>query len=372
MAAMNPMMSPTPGPQITDLADIPVVDVRDGGPVRHALEASVRARALRDGCLDWLAPPARLLLPALDALTRRWLQRSRTPYLADAQSIAAALGFSGIWFLNGSYEWGCTALARDEDDAPWLARTLDWPFPNIGRRIEITHMRGAAGEYFNVTWPGYVGTLTAMAPGRFAAAINQAPLWRRTRRPWMRPYDLVANALRTWRIRHGPPDHLLREVFETCRDFTAARRQLETVPVARPVIFTLVGCQRGERCVIERTEEAFASRAEDTSAANDWLRSIEPWEARINSKVLLTRTYEEARARSRARREALAAWAQPFARGGFAWVRPPVLNPMTRIAVEMCPAQGRLRALGFEPVPGSELPHPATQVRELSVAAVPA
>ena len=134
-----------------------------------------------------------MLLPALDALTRRWLQRSRTPYLADAESIAAALGFSGIWFLNGSYEWGCTALARDEDGAPWLARTLDWPFPNIGRRIEITRMRGAVGEFLNVTWPGYVGTLTAMAPGRFAAAINQAPLWRRTRKPWLRPYDLAAN-----------------------------------------------------------------------------------------------------------------------------------------------------------------------------------
>jgi hypothetical protein len=366
------MSPPATSPLTTDLAAIPMVDVREGGPVRHAIDASARARALRDGCLDWLAPPARMLLPALDALTRRWLQRSRTPYLADAESIAAALGFSGIWFLNGSYEWGCTALARDEDGAPWLARTLDWPFPNIGRRIEITRMRGAAGEFLNVTWPGYVGTLTAMAPGRFAAAINQAPLWRRTRKPWLRPYDLAANALRTWRIRHCPPDHLLREVLETCRDFAEARRRLETVPIARPVIFTLVGCERGERCVIERTEEGFASREEDTSAANDWLRSAEPWEARINSAVLLTRTYEEARARSRARREALAAWEQPFRCAGFAWVVPPVLNPMTRIAVEMCPAEGTLRTMGFEPAPGSELPQPATQIRELSVAGLAA
>ena len=28
----------------------------------------------------------------------------------------------------------------------------------------------------NVTWPGYVGALTASAPGRFASAIDQAPL----------------------------------------------------------------------------------------------------------------------------------------------------------------------------------------------------
>ena len=68
------------------------------------------------------------------------------------------------------------------------------------------------------------------------------------RKPWLRPYDLAANALRTWGIRHVPPDHLLREVFETCPDFSAARRRLETTPVARPVIFTLVGCKRGECC----------------------------------------------------------------------------------------------------------------------------
>jgi hypothetical protein len=294
------------------------------------------------------------------------LQRSRTPYLADAESIAAALGFSGIWFLNGSYEWGCTALARDEDGAPWLARTLDWPFPNIGRRIEITRMRGAAGEFLNVTWPGYVGTLTAMAPGRFAAAINQAPLWRRTRKPWLRPYDLAANALRTWRIRHCPPDHLLREVLETCRNFGDARRKLETVPIARPVIFTLVGCERGERCVIERTEDSFDSRAEDTAAANDWLRSTARWEARVAPNVLLTRSSEEAAARSRVRQQALAAWPQSFARAGFGWVTPPVLNPFTRIAVEMCAANGTLRAVGYELEEGNALARPVTQVLDLA------
>src|SRR5262249_5437674 len=157
------------------------------------------------------------------------------------------------WFLNGSYQWGCTALARGDGDAPWLVRTLDWPFPGMGRWVEIARMQGAAGIFDNVTWPGFVGALTASAPGRFAASINQAPLWRRTQHPWLRPVDLTMNALRTWRVRAIPPDHLLREVFETCTDFEAARRRLETTPIARPVLYTLVGCGRGEACVIERT-----------------------------------------------------------------------------------------------------------------------
>ena len=156
--------------------------------------------------------------------------------------------------------------------------------------------------------PAMSGILTASAPGRFAAAINQAPLWRRTRKPWLRPYDLAANALRTWGIRHVPPDHLLREVFETCADFGAARRRLETTPVARPVIFTLVGCKRGECCVIERTEEGFASRDEDTSAANDWLRGNAPWEARVNAKLLLTARTKRPPPTAAPASEALAAW----------------------------------------------------------------
>jgi len=179
-----------------ELACIPVVDVREGGAVRHAVDARARARALRDDCVTWLPRGARMLLPAMDALTRRWLQRSHSPYVMDLEAIAVALGFPGIWFLNGTYQWGCTAVARDEDGAPWLARTLDWPFPGLGRHIEFARMRGPAGEFVNVTWPGYAGALTALAPGRFAAAINQAPLWRRTRKPWLRPYDLAVISAR--------------------------------------------------------------------------------------------------------------------------------------------------------------------------------
>ena len=154
--------------------------MRDGGPLRHAIEAAAQARALRDDCLAWLPSAARRMMPVFDAITRRWLMRSHSPYVAEIAAIAAALEFSGVWFLNGSYQWGCTSLARD-DDAPWLVRTLDWPFPGLGRHVEIARMAGRAGEYYSVTWPGFVGVLTGMAPGRFAASINQAPLWRRTR-----------------------------------------------------------------------------------------------------------------------------------------------------------------------------------------------
>jgi hypothetical protein len=351
------------------LATIPVVEVASGGQVRHAIDDRARAQLLRDDCLAWLPRVARLALPALDAVTRHWLERSASPYVAEIAAIAAALDYSGIWFLNGCYQWGCTALAREEGGTPWLARTLDWPFPGLGRHVEIARTRGAAGAFDTVTWPGFVGALTACAPGRFAACSNQAPLRRRTHHPWLRPYDIALNVLATGRICFIPPDHLLRAVFETCSSFAEARQRLETTPVARPVIYTLVGCRRGERCVIERTEQGFETREEDTSAANDWLRSRPSWEARGSSRAMLTRSYEEAAERNIKRKRQLAAWTGEFARGTFEWVVPPVLNAFTRIAVEMCPAAGVLRAVGYEKSPDAEHAQPVTSVCEISAAA---
>jgi hypothetical protein len=350
---------------MSGLPAIPVRDVRDGGPPRHAIEARESARGLRDDCLSWLPGAVRRAMPALDAITRRWLMRSNSPYLAEIATISSALGLSGIWFLNGSYQWGCTAYARD-DAAPWLVRTLDWPFPGLGRRVEVARMAGDGGEFYSVAWPGFVGVLTGMAPGRFAASINQAPMWRRTRHPWLRPCDMMANAAATWKVRHMPPDQLLRHVFETAPDFATARRLLETAPIARPVIYTLAGSKAGECCVIERTTDGFNSRTEKTGAANDWLERRHGWEGRIGANVMFTCSHDEAATNSRSRQAALTSWEAPFA-GVFDWVTEPVLNHYTRIAVEMCAVQGILRVVGYESVPGFELPRPVTRMCEIGV-----
>ena len=228
-------------------------------------------------------------------------------------------------------------------------------------------MRGPAGEFVSVTWPGYVGALTALAPGRFAAAVNQAPLRRRTHGRLLRLYDLLANAWAT--LRHSraiPPDQLLRRVFEQASDYDSARRMLESTPIARPVIYTLAGCRSGERCVIERTEDDFNTRTDDHGAANDWLDSTPMWEGRIGASKVFTSTFQEAAEASRARREGLAHWRGSFARDSFGWIAPPVLNPYTRIAVEMNPARGIIRAVGYERHDGEEFPRAVTQPSEFS------
>jgi len=305
----------------THLPAIPVVDVRAGGPPQHAWQSAQKARALRDACLRFFPRAAHPLVPALDRLTRRSLERSRSPYVPEIAQIAAALDLSGVWLLNGSYQWGCTARAGIEDGAPWLIRTLDWPFVGLGRHTEIAHMRGEQGDFFSVTWPGYVGVLTAMAPRRFAAALNQAPMWRRTRHRYLRPFDHAASALGTWgSVGRMPPDQLLRQAFEQCADYRAARRMLEQTPVARPVIYTLIGCAAHERCVIERTETGFLTREDETSAANDWLPSRPGWEGRIGTRRFLTSSFAERRR------------FQPGAPRGFGELAGLVRQPALRLA----------------------------------------
>ena len=345
---------------------ISVIDVRHGGPLRHAREKAAEARALRDACLAIFPRAVRPALPLVDRAARRWLRRSGSPYVGEIEQIAGALGFSGVWLLNASYQWACTALAREEGGAPWMVRTLDWPFQGLGRHAEVARMSGEAGEFFNITWPGYVGALTAMAPFRFAAAINQAPMRRWTAHRWLRLCDFARNGIATWAC-HGyiPPDQLLRQVFEHCGSYADARRMLETMPVARPVIFTLVGCATGERCVIERTEAGFITREDNTSAANDWVPERPAWEGRIGTRRFLISSFAEAAGYSRARRESLRDWQGLLAAPGFDWVRPPVLNPYTRLAVAMCPAAGILRVVGYD-VTGAELPEPVTQPCEIN------
>jgi hypothetical protein len=323
------------------LPAVPFFDARDGGPVAHARERVEQTLAVRDACLGWF-PAGAALARVGDPIVRRWMKRSASPYAAEIVAIQAGLGRSGAWTLHGAYLFGCTALADESASGPRLRRTLDWPFPGLGRLVEVVRQRGPAGEFFNVTWPGFVGVLTATAPGRFAAAINQAPMPRRTAADALRWTDYARNALRPLRsTRTWPPEHLLRHTFETCASFAEARAMLERAPLARPVLFTLVGARQGERAVIEREETTFRTRIADGAVANAWRDARDGWEPRVCG---VGRPVEN----NTRRIAALSAWAGRDA-PAFEWAVPPVLNSFTRLSVDMAPASGALRVMGWEP-----------------------
>jgi hypothetical protein len=346
------------------LSDIPLVDVRAGGPLAHAAMRTDVIEDLRLACLSSLPRVIHPFLPLADAVSRKWLERSASPYTAEVAAIADLAKAPGIFLVNASYEWACTVASCRRSEAPLLVRTLDWPFAGLGRHVTVARQAGPAGEFWNVTWPGAVGVLTAVAPGRFAATINQAPMRRRTRGAFLRWLDHAFNAVHTYgRVRHAPPAHVLRQVFETAGDYASAQRMLLQTPVARPALVALAGVRAGETCVIERTETDGCVHDGPVLVANDWQQPLPGWEPRFCGLPV--------EIDSRQRRDALAAQVAALAEP-FGWLRPPVHNWATRLAVEMSAARAMLRVIGFEPV-GTDVPSvPATRMFDLSNARIAA
>ena len=165
------------------LVKIPYVDLGGYTPLELLFLRRRSAAALVEGAKRTFGEASRLAstltMPWTDRVSRRWLERSDNPYLPEIAAMAEALGLPGVYTLNICFEWGCTGGVWRSDGNPLLRRVLDWPFPALGEHIVVAHQKGPAGDFFNVTWPGLSGMLQGLAHGRFAAAINHAPMRRR-------------------------------------------------------------------------------------------------------------------------------------------------------------------------------------------------
>jgi hypothetical protein len=260
------------------VADIPLIDVGRGG-ASALCEAHPTAAAALIGDALRTVPLLRLVAHIADPLSRSWLERQENPYLHEIHAVARRLGVAGVYFLNVVYEWACSTSAAPDPGGVGmrLIRVLDWGLKGTGRYGIIARHDGDAGPFFNATWPGYAGVITAMAPGRFAAAINQAPRVVEVGVPLL---DEVVARWRMWRGRAAlPASHLLRQVFERARDYDAALAMLmdENSTVAVPALFTLAGAQHGAAAVVEafgterRLHAASAENGFVVGVANDWL-----------------------------------------------------------------------------------------------------
>jgi hypothetical protein len=335
---------------------IPLVDVRDGGPIAHALSRQEAAAALRDYCVAAVPSWGRgVCLASIDRVAARWLKSSISAYREELQLVATILGFPGTLTLNMSYLFACTTSATlSAEGLPMIRRSLDWPFGGLGRCVEIAWQAGPAGEFYNATWPGAVGVLSATAPGRFCAVINQAPMRRRAPGPVALPFDASINLAQALLREDGwPPDHLLRYAFETCENFEDAIRLLSREPLARPALFTLAGVTPEEIAVVERTEREARVLRGPVIVANDWQTPRRGWKGRMG----LENNADRRRSIEAARPED----------SRFSWVIPPVLNHTTRLVVEMSAAEGgTLVARGYETASWRKLPTPATRDFDLS------
>jgi hypothetical protein len=337
------------------IREIPLTAVGSGGAAALFDAHAERAKALIDTALNShpFLPTAAAIA---DRLSRRWLERQADRYLDEIRHIAEHLGRPGVYFLNIVYEWACsTSAAPDPAGAgARLIRVLDWGLTGIGRHVVIARHESASGPFYNATWPGYAGVLTAMAPDRFAAAINQAPRQTILGPRWI---DEVLGRLRLLQQEGTiPAAHLLRRVFEEARHYDAALAMLadERHVLAMPALFILSGTTSDEACVIEaigrerRIHRARPAQGFTVGVANDWLspdlagvprRHAAEWSATLSP-----------RDNNRVRRDAVCAL-QKGRFGGAADLAAPVLNSHTVMVAVANAATGEMMVEALDPLP---------------------
>lgn len=323
----------------------PLIDVGRAAALESFRQLPDHTRALCEAALGDI-PGLALVAPAMNAVSRRWLEKSANPYLAELRAVDAGLGWRAAFALNMIYAWACsTAAGPDPEGGARLVRVLDWGLTSIGRYSVILRHDGERGKFLTVGWPGYAGVLTGLAPGRFAAAINVTPVPDHFPGFW---YHKIAGHLGRdfFSGPSLPAEHLLRQAFETEPDFeSAVARLMRPKLLTRPAIFTLAGVAPGQACIIEAKQDRRrlhrAGADGVVATANDWQTHAGEWRG-VPSRYAgsgLSPVEENARRRS----QVAALFALPH-RPGFADLAAPILNSHTVHMVVANPARATLHA----------------------------
>lgn len=183
----------------------------------------------------------------------------KSEYAEDIKTIAKLLKVEEGDIICGNLEYelamcgvtnpfGCTAAAIYVPKLGMLhVRNLDWPGECIGKYTIKVVYQSHFGSFTAVTWPGYVGILSAVAKNRFSATISLLP-WPGF--DWLPKPNIFG-----W-----PASFLLRYIFENCESFEDAFKKIKKTPVVAPVIITLVGPKKGQAVAIERGTKDYKVR----------------------------------------------------------------------------------------------------------------
>ena len=160
-------------------------------------------------------------------MTRRWLSARARPIWPRSTRSPRRSAFPASGSSTAPTNGAAPRCARDDGRAVAGAHAR-LAVPGARPPCRDRPHGGPAGEFYSVTWPGFVGVLTAMAPGRFcgrdqpgaAVAAHAASVAAALRHRGQRDRDLVAAA-------HSAGSAAAPGVRDL-RDFAQARARLET------------------------------------------------------------------------------------------------------------------------------------------------
>ncbi len=187
------------------------------------------------------------------------IQISDVPFGKEIVAAASvAKGVAGTIALNFCYDIACsTGIYLTKEGRPSLIRTLDWDLKMAPLTIALTR-KGTGGNWIDITYPGFAGTVTALGP-HFSAAINRAPMRRRfskikdaAKTPNYKPpfIDRTLSFFQTLCSSDISPVHLLRQAFEECTSFDGAVHKIATTKTNCPVIIPIAGTKEDEAAII--------------------------------------------------------------------------------------------------------------------------
>lgn len=254
---------------MTPWVERPTIDVDWDLPPAEALaaappEAIAQARRLLAAVMGEIPPLARWLADAVRLRTGGRFQ-------AEAVALARAVGadWRDVMLANVSYDLmlaalGCSTVALPTPSGPVLARNMDWWPEDVLAQASylLQYRRGGQVALSSAGFPGAIGVVTGMSQRGFAVALNAV----------LSPEGSS---------RTGYPVLLfLRRVLEDAEGFDAALAMLREQKLASPALVTLVGCENGQRVVVERTPTRHALRWGEPGralvATNDYRLLFQP------------------------------------------------------------------------------------------------
>lgn len=172
------------------------------------------------------------------------------PYRKELTALSNELGHSMLELgaMNLLYDisqlehfgLGCSAgVINSKEHGPVHVRNLDWGIDGLGEMTRVVHMNSKFGPYVSVTFPGFIGVLSGMAPNRFSISLNWAP-------PPEKKPSLAG-------VRLSPPI-AIRYVLENAETYQDAVKMLSEIKLTCSASFVVCGVHENEGAVVERWE----------------------------------------------------------------------------------------------------------------------